>query len=102
MGRFEDKPAVHQHAAVGLHRREHAGRRQAGAHRGSQVAVIEDHALAGDDVGGDGAKRDGEVVEALDLRHGQRQRAQHLRELLALHQAARQPEPAALQTRAET
>jgi hypothetical protein len=31
-GQVGGQPAVHQHAAVGLHRREHAGRGQAGAH----------------------------------------------------------------------
>ena len=74
IGQVRRQPAVHQHAALGLHRREHAGRRQAGAHRRSQVAAVEDHAVAGDDVGGDGAERDGEVVEVLDLRHRQRER----------------------------
>ena len=36
-----------------------------------------------------------------DLRHGQRQPAQDLRELLSLHQSARQAEFAALEARAE-
>ncbi len=54
--------------------------------------MVEHHAVAGDDVGGNGAERDGEVVEVLYLRHRQGESAQDLRELLALHQSARQTE----------
>ncbi len=63
--------------------------------------MIEDDPLAGDDVGGDGAERDGEIVEVLDLRHRQCQAAQYLRELLPLHQSARQAETPALQPQRE-
>jgi hypothetical protein len=59
--------------------------------------VVQDHTLAGHDVRGDGAERDREIVETLHLRHRQRERAQSLRELLPLHEAARQPEPAPLE-----
>ena len=60
--------------------------------------LAEDDAVAGDDIGGHGAERDGEVVEILDLRHGQREPAQDLRELLSLDQATRQAELPALET----
>jgi hypothetical protein len=54
--------------------------------------VIHDDPFAGHDVRRDGAERDREIIEALHLRDGQRERAQRLRELLALYEAPRQPE----------
>ena len=58
--------------------------------------MIENDAIAGDDVRGDCPEGYRQIVEILDLRHRQREAAQDLRELLSLHEAARQPELPAL------
>ena len=97
MGRFDDRPP-----STSMRPSDSTGENTPGADRLARMAVVRSpwpriDAVAGDDVGGHGAERDGEVVEVLDLRHRQREAAQDLRELLSLDQATRQAELAALQ-----
>ena len=64
--------------------------RHAGADRAREVAVVEDHRLAGDDVGGDRFEGEMEGGEVALLRDGEQEPAQQQVELLSLDQAHRQ------------
>ena len=96
-----DQAAVDEQPALALRGREHARRRHARAHRRDEVAGIHHDRLAGFEIRRDGAKRNRQTVEALDLRDRQRRIAQHLFELLPLHQAGRQHEPRLLHAERE-
>ena len=85
-----DDAAVHQQVTLEIDRREQARNRHAGAHRGGEVALRNDHRLAGDDVGRNRAERNRQLVEVLRLNAIARGRLQEKLDLLAADRAARQ------------
>ena len=85
---------VDQQAPFPFDRSEDAGRRDTRAQGRGQIALRENHCLAGFQVGGHGAKRGGQLVEVGGARRAQGQLAQQAAQLLALDQAPWQEEPA--------
>ena len=85
-----DQPAVAEDAVVDLGRREDPRHRHARPQRLRQIALAEDHRLAGLHVGGHRAKRDRQHVEARQLAHRQRVAAQQQLQPAARHRADRQ------------
>ena len=96
-----DQPAVAQQSAVDLGGREHARHAHARSQRHREVAVREDHGLAGLHVGGHGAERDGEVVEVVDVAHRQRQPAQQQLQAAARQRALRRAQLAVVHAELE-
>ena len=96
-GQVFGEAAVDQQPAFALHRREHARRGQAGAHGAGEIAGAHDHRVAGLEIGGDGAKRRGQLVEVVMRATGSVRRAQRLVQLLPLDQPLRQQEVPAAQ-----
>ena len=66
------------------------GRRHARAQHGHQVALLQHDGLAGLEIGRERAEWRRQLVEVLHVGHAHRGRAQHLRDLVPLHQAERQ------------
>ena len=93
-----DKPAINQQAIVELHRCQDARDRHAGTYCKCQIAPTHHVRVAGFKIRCDGAKWDRQLIEVLYVGHGQCQLAQYQVELLALNDAERQLECAALQS----
>ena len=68
---------------LGPHRREDSGQRHGGAQGQGQGAVVENFGLAADQISGYASEGSRQVVEALDLRVGERDLIQNQRDLLA-------------------
>ena len=96
-GQILRQAAVDQQPAVQFDRREYAGRRHAGAHRDRQIALVEQHRLAGFQIGRHRAKRGRQQIEIGAVAERQGQLAQRLLQLLALNEALRQQDLAVLE-----
>jgi hypothetical protein len=81
---------VNESSAVPGHGSKGGGNGHAGADRFREIAGVECYFFACLDVRRDRAERDRQIVEVLDLRHGQRQGGEQEADLLALHQSGRQ------------
>ena len=86
--------AVHQQAAIQLHRGEHRRDRHARAYHLGQVAFAEHHFFASGDVGGHGAERDRQLVEVTRVAAVGEHALQQQCKVLTLDHAQRQAEAA--------
>ncbi|MCY1217734.1 hypothetical protein D9M72_296590 [compost metagenome] len=89
------EPAVDQQFSFVFRRCHRARHRHAGAHHVGQLAGVEHYRRAGDQVGGDGAVRDRQLVEVAVAGRA-RQLAQHRFQLHARDRALGQQQPARL------
>ena len=97
-GQVLGQTAVDQQAALIIHRCEHAGCRNAGAHGDGQVPFVQEYGAAAFQIRSDRAKRRRQPVEIRSVVERQRQLAQRLLQFLALDQPLRQQDLAVLQT----
>ena len=96
-----DDTAIDQHPAVDDRRREKSRHRHAGANGRRKITVAEHDRLAFGDVRRDGAKRNRQCIEVLDVRGTDRQLTQQQIESLPFDDALRQHEVGTLQTEFE-
>ena len=78
-----DESAVHQHHAIEVDGREHAGDGHAGAHRRGKDSLMEDDFGAVHDVLGDAGEGDGQAAEVHRVLIAVRQGGEQLRQVLA-------------------
>ena len=92
MGRFSTSPPSTSRRPSRWRRREDAWRRNAGAHGRHEIACVHEHGFTGFEVRRHGTERNRQPIEILHVGNRQRRIAQHLLELLSLHQSLRQDE----------
>jgi hypothetical protein len=86
--------AIDEQIVVHRQRRECAGHGHARTDRQHEIAFVPDDRLAAENVGGDRAKRNRQVVEVVDLPRRCEQLAQQDQQLLALYQPLRRDDAA--------
>ncbi len=89
-----DHAAIHQQAAVQLHRCEHGRNRHAGANHLGQVAAAKDHLFIVGNIRGHRTEGDRQLVEVAGVAGVHQQALEQQREVLPLNHAQRQAEAA--------